>query len=73
MTSFLERYQQGECVEVWADLQRLGEQIRQEPLWLDALAVARETMRRALQYRTPGDPLTGQWLPIWLSLARMPR
>lgn len=47
MTSFLERYQQGECVEVWADLQRLGAEIRQDPLWSDAVAVARETMRRA--------------------------
>lgn len=47
MTSFLKRYQQGECVEVWADLQRLGAEIRQEPLWSDAVAVARETMRRA--------------------------
>lgn len=47
MTSFLERYQQGECGLVWADLQRLGAAIRHEPLWSEALAVARETMRRA--------------------------
>lgn len=47
MTSFLERYQQGECGPVWADLQRLGAAIRHEPLCSEALAVARETMRRA--------------------------
>lgn len=47
MTSFLERYQQGECVEVWADLLRLGAEIRHEPLLSEAVEVARETMRRA--------------------------
>ena len=47
MTSFLDRYQQGEYEEVWRDLMALGEQVRIEPLYADALAVARETMRRA--------------------------
>ena len=47
MTSFLERYQQGACEEVWADLLALGEQVYTEPLYTDALAVARETMRPA--------------------------
>jgi len=47
MTSFLDRYQQGACEEVWADLLALGEQVRTEPVYADALAVARETMRRA--------------------------
>lgn len=47
MTTFLDRYQQGECEEVWADLLALGEQVRTEPFYTDALAVARETMRRA--------------------------
>jgi hypothetical protein len=47
MTSFLDRYQQGACEEVWAELLALGEQVRTEPLYADALAVAHETMRRA--------------------------
>lgn len=46
MASFLSRYQAGEHVQVWAELQALGEQVREEPLYSDALAVARETMRR---------------------------
>lgn len=33
-------------MQVWADLMALGAQIREEPLYSDALAVARETMRR---------------------------
>lgn len=47
MTSYLDRYQRGECEEVWAELLALGEQVRTEPVYPDALAVARETMRRA--------------------------
>ena len=47
MTSFLGRYQQGECEAVWAELLALGEQVRTEPVYTDTLAVARETMRRA--------------------------
>jgi hypothetical protein len=46
MASFLSRYQDGEHTQVWAELVALGEQIREEPLYSDALAVARETMRR---------------------------
>ena len=46
MASFLSRYENGEYTEVWAELLALGAQIREEPLYSDALAVARETMRR---------------------------
>jgi hypothetical protein len=46
MDSFLERYQRGECERVWLELQALGERVREEPVYSDALAVARETMRR---------------------------
>ena len=44
--SFLERYLKGEYEQVWAELLALGGQIREEPLYSDALAVARETMTR---------------------------
>jgi hypothetical protein len=47
MTSYLERYQNGEYEQVWAELVALGEGVRQEPVYSDAVAVARETMRRA--------------------------
>ena len=46
MTTYLERYQSGEYEQVWSELNALGEQVRQEKLLPDALAVARETMRR---------------------------
>ena len=45
--TYLERYLAGEYEPVWAELQRLGAAVREEPLYGDALAVARETMRRA--------------------------
>ncbi len=45
--TYFERYLNGEYVQVWNDLQALGTQIRTEPLYADALAVALETMRRA--------------------------
>ncbi len=44
--SYLDRYRAGEYEQVWADLAALGEAVRVEPLYSDALAVARETMRR---------------------------
>jgi hypothetical protein len=44
--TFLERRLAGEYEQVWAELQALGEAVREEPLYGDALAVARETMRR---------------------------
>ncbi|HEV8192441.1 MAG TPA: hypothetical protein VGP82_13325 [Ktedonobacterales bacterium] len=46
-TAYLERYLAGEHERVWAELQALGEGVREPPLYPDALAVARETMRRA--------------------------
>lgn len=47
MDSFFSRYQKGECEAVWAELLALQGQVRHEPHYSDALAVARETMRRA--------------------------
>jgi hypothetical protein len=47
MPSYLERYRRGECEEVWAELVALGSRIREQPLFSDAQAVARETMTRA--------------------------
>jgi len=46
MSSFLERYTSGEHEPVWDDLVALGATVREEPLYTDAQAVARETMRR---------------------------
>jgi hypothetical protein len=46
MPTYFERYQQGEHRQVWAELIALGEQVRREPLYSDAGAVAQETMRR---------------------------
>ncbi len=45
--SYLERYTNGEYELVWDELQALESAVRQEPVYSDALAVARETMRRA--------------------------
>ena len=45
--SYLDRYLAGEHEQVWAELVELGAAVREEPLYADALAVARETMRRA--------------------------
>ena len=47
MASFLDRYQNGEREQVWAEMAALGPQVREEPWFEDAWAVARETMRRA--------------------------
>lgn len=44
--TYLERYLQGDCVQVWADLMNLGPRVREEPTLSDARAVAEETMRR---------------------------
>jgi 3-oxoacyl-ACP reductase-like protein len=44
--SYLDRYLSGEHEQVWAELVAVGEQVRKEPLYSDAWAVARETMRR---------------------------
>jgi hypothetical protein len=47
MPGYLDRYGQGECKQVWAELLAQGGRIRRQPLYDEALAVARETMRRA--------------------------
>jgi hypothetical protein len=44
--SYLERYLSGEHEQVWAELVAQGKAVRAEPLYSDAVAVARETMRR---------------------------
>src|SRR5258708_6983758 len=46
MSSFLERYERGEHERVWDELLALGAAVWEGPLYADALAVARETMRR---------------------------
>lgn len=45
--NYLQRYLNGEYAQVWAELLALGSSIRDEPLYSDAYAVARETMLRA--------------------------
>jgi hypothetical protein len=45
--SFYDRYQAGEHQQVWSELVALGDDVRQQPVYADALAVANETMRRA--------------------------
>jgi hypothetical protein len=47
MPTFHDRYTAGEHERVWAELVALGEAVRHEPVYTDAVAVARETMRRA--------------------------
>jgi hypothetical protein len=47
MPTYLDRYLNGQHEAVWAELTALGPAIRQEPLFADAQAVARETMTRA--------------------------
>ena len=44
--NYLERYRNGECEQVWSDLQALGAAVREEPHYSEARAVATETMRR---------------------------
>ena len=46
MSSYYERYLHGEHIAVWDELTQLGEAAFTEPLYADALAVARETMQR---------------------------
>src|SRR5258708_2993173 len=46
MSSYLERYLAGEREHVWDELVAVGAAAREGPLYADALAVARETMRR---------------------------
>ncbi len=46
MGEWLERYRQGDCVQVWEELYTLGPAVRQGDFYPDAEAVALETMRR---------------------------
>jgi hypothetical protein len=45
--NYLQRYLNGEREQVWNELIALGDQVREEPIYSDAKAVARETMTRA--------------------------
>jgi hypothetical protein len=45
--NYYQRYTAGEHVAVWQELMLLGENVRNEPFYSDALTVAAETMRRA--------------------------
>jgi hypothetical protein len=47
MATFLERYVAGDRQQVWDDLLALGARVRDEGVYNDALAVARQTMRQA--------------------------
>jgi hypothetical protein len=49
-TPYLERYMAGEYERVWDELVALGAEVREEPLYSDALAVARDDEARAPQY-----------------------
>ena len=44
--NYFERYHNGEYEQVWNDLQTLGPNVRHEPDFAQARAVATETMRR---------------------------
>jgi len=44
--NYLERYHNGEHVQVWDELQSLGPAVRGDPYYIQAQAVAAETMRR---------------------------
>jgi hypothetical protein len=68
---YLERYLAGQTTETWRELTELDDAISQEPLYQEAFAVARETMRRArfnveclverlatLNYRFTANPWT---------------
>ena len=75
MPTYLARYVQGEYEQVWRELGALGPTVREEPILIDAYAVACETMRRAgenvrriiarlgqIGYRFEHAPL-GTWQP----------
>lgn len=47
MATHFDRYIRGEHEQVWDELVGLGPSVHEEPLYSDALAVAREPMRRA--------------------------
>lgn len=47
MKSYFNRYQDGDCEQVWEELLQRGPEVFDEPLHSDAWAVSCETMRRA--------------------------
>jgi hypothetical protein len=51
MANFLERYLEGQHVNVWDELVTLGDWIREEPIFSDAVAVADEIMRRGRRWK----------------------
>ena len=73
MTSYFERYQQGAYEQVWEDLLALGPAVREAPCFNDALAVARETMRRVRvnvlllieRLKRGGYRFDEGWLGLW--------
>ncbi len=71
MTPYLDRYMAGEYERVWDELVALGAEVREEPLYSDALAVARETMRRVrnnIEMLIPRlDPMGYQFAYGWAS------
>lgn len=60
MMTFLERYQQGEEIAVWAELTAMGEQVMARRIRDDVRNVAMETMRRA---RVNIQTLGGEFRP----------
>ncbi len=49
MASYFERYGAGEREAVWDELLAMGDRVRDEPIFSEALAVGRETMSRVRQ------------------------
>ena len=49
MATLYERYVAGDCVAVWDELRQLGPGVRQTGVFEEALAVSKETVRRARQ------------------------
>ena len=47
MSRWIERYIAGAHEHVWAEMTSMGDKLREEPYWSEAIEVARETMRRA--------------------------
>jgi hypothetical protein len=61
MPTYLDRYLAGEYEQVWDELMALGAAVREEPLYSDARAVTRETMRRV---RANIETLVPRWEAI---------
>jgi hypothetical protein len=47
MSRWLERYRAGDRVQVWTEMSSLGDDLRADDSWAEAVEVTRETMRRA--------------------------